>query len=91
MKNNIVATENSNKDFIDNARYVIAEALNVRKGPSKNHDIQITLKYGTVVKVIDKINYWTKIEYKDKQNGISLEGWVYTRYLEKFDIEFLTD
>lgn len=83
--------ENSKQDFIDNARYVIAENLNVRSGPGKEYEVLTVLKYATVVKVKEKIKYWTKIEYKDKNSDISLEGWVYTRYIEKFDAGLIQD
>lgn len=87
--NNIVVEEK--QDFIDNARYVNAEKLNMRKGPSKDYDIIDTLKYGDVVKVKTKAKYWTKIIYKDIKKNISIEGWVYTRYLSNFDIELLNN
>lgn len=87
--NNVVVVENSSQDFIDNARYVIAENLNVRSGAGKEYNVLTILKYGTVVKVKEKVKHWTKIEYIDKDNDINLEGWVYTRYLEKFDMELL--
>ena len=38
-----------------------------------------------------KVKYWTEILYKDIENDILIKGWVYTRYLEKFDIELLND
>ncbi len=87
--NNVVIIENPSQDFIDNARYVTAENLNVRSGAGKEYSVLTILKYGTVVKVKEKVKHWTKIEYIDKDNDINLEGWVYTRYLEKFDKELL--
>lgn len=89
INNNFYIQKDEQSDFIDNARYVIAEKLNVRNGPSKDYDIIDTLKYGNVVKVKSKVKHWTEILYKDIENDIFIEGWVYTRYLEKFDIELL--
>ncbi len=91
VNNNFSIEKDEHLDFVDNARYVIAEKLNVRNGPSKDYDIIDTLKYGTVVKVKSKVKYWTEILYKDIDNDIFIEGWVYTRYLEKFDIELLNN
>ena len=91
INNNISIQKDEQLDFIDNARYVIAEKLNVRSGPGKNYEIINTLKYGNVVKVQSKVKYWTEILYKDIENDILIKGWVYTRYLEKFDIELLND
>lgn len=91
VNNNFSIQKDEQSDFIDNARYVIAEKLNVRSGPGKNYEIINTLKYGNVVKVQSKVRYWTEILYKDIENDILIKGWVYTRYLEKFDIELLND
>lgn len=91
VNNNYYIQKNEKLDFVDNARYVIAEKLNVRSGPGKEYDIINTLEYGNVVKVKSRIKYWTEILYKDIENDILIEGWVYTRYLEKFDIELLSD
>lgn len=91
VNNNFYIQENEQSDFIHNARYVIAEKLNVRNGPSKDYDIIDTLEYGNVVKVKSKVKYWTEILYKDVENDILIEGWVYNRYLEKFDIALLNN
>lgn len=88
--NNYTTIEDSNTDFINNARYVNARKLNVRSGPSKDFDIIDSLKWGTLVKIIDKTNYWTRIQHKGSTGKIT-EGWVYSRYLEEFDIDFLTE
>lgn len=81
--------EESNNEFISNARYVNARKLIVRSGPGKNYNSIILLNWGTIVKVIDKVRYWTKIQYKNEETII--EGWVYSRYLEKFDAYFCTE
>lgn len=91
INNTIISTESQNQDFITNARYVKADNLNVRKGPNKNYDIICTLKYGDVVKVKNNVKYWTEIEFINKENDIRYQGWVYTRYLEKFNLELLDD
>lgn len=91
VNNNFSIEKDEHLDFVDNARYVIAEKLNVRNGPSNDYDIIDTLKYGNVVKIKSKVKHWTEILYKDIENDIFIEGWVYTRYLEKFDIELLNN
>lgn len=91
INNVTISIENQNQDFVTNARYVIANNLNVREGPSKNCDIVYVLKYGDVVKVKSKVKYWTEIEFINKDNDIRYQGWVYTRYLEEFNLELLDD
>lgn len=91
VNNNFSIEKDEHLNFVDNARYVTAEKLNVRNGPSKDYDIIDTLKYGNVVKIKSKVKHWAEILYKDIENDIFIEGWVCTRYLEKFDIELLND
>lgn len=76
-------------EFINNAKYVAAENLNVRQGPGKEFDVVASLKYGDVIKVEDKTKYWTKVEYKDVENDVNIKGWVYTRYITGFNPELL--
>lgn len=85
---NVVQIE-ENTDFINNARYVTAKNLNVREGPGKEFKVVASLKYGDVIKVLDKTKYWTKIEYNDVENKVNIKGWVYTRYITSFDSELL--
>lgn len=91
VNNNFNIEKDEHLDFIYNARYVTAEKLNVRNGPSKDYEVIDTLKYGDVIKVKSKVKHWTEILYKNIDNAIYIEGWVYSRYLEKFDIELLND
>ena len=87
---NINIVESEEKiEFINNARYVAAENLNVRQGPGKDFDVVASLKYGDVIKVEDKTKYWTKVEYKDVENDVNIKGWVYTRYITGFNPELL--
>ena len=85
---NIVESE-VRTDFINNARFVTAQNLNVRQGPGKEFEVIASLKYGDVVKVLDTTKYWTKIEYNDIENNVNIIGWVYTRYIIGFDVELL--
>ena len=57
VNNNFSIEKDERLDFVDNARYVIAEKLNVRNGPSKDYDIIDTLKYGNVVKIKSKVKH----------------------------------
>lgn len=85
---NVVQIE-ENVDFINNARYVTAKNLNVRKAPGKEFEVIASLKYGDVIKVLDKTKHWTEIEYNDTENNVNTKGWVYTRYITGFDPELL--
>jgi hypothetical protein len=42
------------------------------------------------VEVVEKVNYWTKIKYVNKEKDINIVGWVYSRYLSYIDEETAT-
>lgn len=65
-------------------RYINFNILNVREWPGKEYNIVFLLNYGTTIKIIEKVKYWTKIEFKNKDEDVSVIGWVYTRYLSEF-------
>lgn len=52
-----------------------ATSLNIRSGPGTNHSILMTLKNGTVVRVLEEKNGWTRISYDGK------EGWASSEYI----------
>ncbi|MDR2597226.1 MAG: SH3 domain-containing protein [Treponema sp.] len=59
------------------ARYMLvnADALNVRKGTSSNHDVVGQLKRNTRVQILDSSNQWWRIRYGN------IEGYVNSAYL----------
>lgn len=57
---------------------VICSNLNVRQGPSTDHDIITQLMLGDPVRSLSEDGDWTNIEYGDGQ-----QGWVYTPYIIK--------
>lgn len=82
-------TNDTSQEFFDNARFVVANKLNLREGPDKSYKVISVLEQGMIVKVIDKVKHWTRIEYINKEDNIQVKGWVYTRYLKAFDIDSL--
>lgn len=89
--NYIKEDENNTKDsFVENYRVVNANELNVRESGASDSIIIGKLYMNQCVEVLDKINYWTKIKYVNKEKDIEIIGWVYTRYLSYIDEETLT-
>jgi L-ribulose-5-phosphate 3-epimerase UlaE len=64
-------------------RFVYADILNVRSGPSKRHAIIDEVYLGQIVIVKMKGRSWSQIEYLDKESQ-TREGWVFARYIKKF-------
>ena len=65
-------------------RFTTASKLRVRKSGTTKSEILDTLAFGTVVRVVDKVKDWTLVEYADAKYQTTKEGWVFSRYLEKF-------
>ncbi len=61
---------------------VRVQTLNVREGPSKNARIIGHLQCGFTVKVIEKRESWSLVEWRSQSSDIMLRGWVYNRYLK---------
>ena len=59
--------------------------MNVREKPSSESELIGKLYKYQCVRIIEKVPYWTKVEYINKKEEISIKGWVYSRYLLKFD------
>ena len=66
----------------ENYRLVTADVLNVRKKPSTESDIMGSLKCFNVVRIIEEVPYWYKVEYIDLANDVSIKGWIAKRYTE---------
>lgn len=64
---------------------VNATELNVREKPSSEAKLIGKLYRYQCVRIIEKVSHWTKVEYINKKEEISIKGWVYTRYLLRFD------
>lgn len=71
--------------FLESFEIVSAEELNVREEPSSKARLIGKLYKFECVEVIEKVKYWTKVRYTNKEKKVSIEGWVYTRYIKVFD------
>ena len=67
-----------------NYRFVIANRLNVRQNPNTKSPIIDELFLGEVVRIIEKRKNWTLVEYKQEISQKEIRGWVFTRYIRKF-------
>ncbi|MDX7872694.1 SH3 domain-containing protein [Aeromonas caviae] len=74
-------------DELSHYRFVVASVLNIRDEPSIKSEVIDELKNGMVVKFIAKSKRWTHIEYLCNETGERKTGWVFSRYLRKFDIK----
>jgi hypothetical protein len=65
-------------------RFVSGQALAVRTTRRSNARAIATLKFGQPVRLLKKEGDWSLVEWTDKENDASIQGWVLSRYLRKF-------
>lgn len=78
------ANEAYRPEELNGYRFVYATILHVRSSGSINSEIIDELYLGKTVKIIEKVKRWSHIEYQDSDSGELKQGWVFSRYLEKF-------
>ncbi|MFM4828999.1 SH3 domain-containing protein [Aeromonas rivipollensis] len=82
-----IANKGYGIDELSHYRFVVVSVLNIRGEPSIKSEVIDELKNGMVVKFITKSKRWTQIEYLCNEAGERKTGWVFSRYLRKFDIK----
>jgi uncharacterized protein YgiM (DUF1202 family) len=63
----------------------VASTLIVREIGTTKSDIIGVLHLGKAVKIINKAKSWSFVEYQDSLTGEVKTGWVFSRYLRKFE------
>ncbi|GGX63827.1 SH3 domain-containing protein [Saccharospirillum salsuginis] len=69
------------KDF----RYVTADTLNVRSSATQKSKTIGLLYFGYAVIIVDRQKSWTLVEWNDPDSEVRISGWVFSRYLAKFN------
>lgn len=86
-----LVSQTANKEYdideLSHYRFVVVSILNIRGEPSIKAEVIDELRNGMVVKFITKSKRWTQIEYLCNETGERKTGWVFSRYLQKFDIK----
>src|SRR6202165_5999163 len=73
-----------NAEYIKTYRLVSVMSLNVRaEGAVASRQIG-TLQFGQIVELVEKRKNWSLVRWHDDETNVSLQGWVFSRYLEKF-------
>ncbi|WP_089729338.1 SH3 domain-containing protein [Candidatus Thiosymbion oneisti] len=66
-------------------RFVYATRLHIRASGSMHAEIIGSLVLGKTVRVIKRVKRWTEVEFLRDDTGETCTGWVYSRYLRKFE------
>ncbi|QVM88603.1 SH3 domain-containing protein [Pseudomonas lalucatii] len=78
------ANEVYRPEELNGYRFVYATILHVRSSGSISSEIIDKLYLGKTVKIIERVKRWSHVEYQDSDSGEPKQGWVFSRYLEKF-------
>lgn len=71
--------------LLNDYRYVSAKVLVVRQNPRARSPEIGRLQFGKPVMVIQKNSDFSLVLWKDRESGVEIQGWVFSRYLGKFD------
>lgn len=72
------------QSILRNYKFVSTSALNVHVKNAIKSKVLCQLYFGQVVQVVYKNKNWTLIRCINEEGEITVEGWVFTRYLSKF-------
>jgi len=72
-------------DMLQDQRYISGKVVVVRMNPRAKSPELGNLKFGNVVRVIKKDKNFTLVRWADKASGAEIQGWVFSRYLGKFN------
>ncbi len=66
-------------------RYVSAKVVIVRQNPKARSPELARLAFGKPVKLLKKERGFALVAWSDKEAGVEIQGWVFSRYLAKFN------
>lgn len=66
-------------------RYVSAKVLIVRQNPRARSPEVGRLSFGKTVKLLEKEKDFSLVLWTDEESGAEIQGWVFSRYIGKFN------
>ncbi len=88
QREKIKAIIKEEKFYVDDLRgykFVTTKILNVRRFGNIKSEIIDDIFFGKKVKILEKSKDWSFIEYEDYETLEIKQGWVFSRYLHKFE------
>lgn len=80
-----VRTAVSSPELLVEYRYVSAKVLIVRQNPGAHAPEVERLPFGKAVRLLMKEKNFALVLWTDKDSGVEIQGWVFARYLGKFN------
>jgi hypothetical protein len=72
-------------ELLSGHRFVSAKSVNVRLNPNARSPKLAELQFGTAVKLLKQDRDFSLVIWSDTESGAEIQGWVFARYLKKFD------
>lgn len=72
-------------EFLSDYRFVSAKVLIVRQNPKARSPEIGRIGFGKAVKLLKKDKDFALVVWADRESGAQIQGWVFARYLGKFD------
>jgi PAS domain-containing protein len=72
-------------EMLNEHRFISAKVVSIRLNPKARSPKLAELGFGAVVKVLRKDRDFALIVWKDTDSGAEIQGWVFARYLKKFN------
>jgi hypothetical protein len=66
-------------------RFVAAQRLDVRSAPGARAPALGQLRFGQVVQILQRNGDFTLVSWRNAETRAELQGWVFSRYLKRFD------
>lgn len=80
-----VRTAVGSSELLVEYRYVSAKVLIVRQNPGARSPVVERLSFGKAVKLLKKEKNFALVLWTDKGSDVEIQGWVFARYLGKFN------
>lgn len=81
----IVHAAGTTSNMLDELRYISAKTVFIRLNPRAKSPALGELKLGTVVRIVKQQKDFALILWQDNESGAQIQGWVFARYLGKFN------
>ncbi|WP_280190368.1 SH3 domain-containing protein [Delftia sp. PS-11] len=71
--------------LLDDFRFVSTQNLALKSGPKAKAPVVGQLRFGQTVRLLEKERDFTLVVWRSEDSKIELQGWVFSRYLRRFN------
>lgn len=71
--------------ILSDFRFVSAQSLAMKNGPKARAPVVGQLRFGQTVRVLERERDFTLVVWRSEDGKVELQGWVFSRYLKRFN------